>query len=115
MARYVIVNTTTKKILAGPFEWNGVVEWVPSVVGTKMLETIAIAQNYEWPQTAPEIGDILQVKLANALGLNNAYLSTPTPTAAQIAVQVRRLTLENNALIRLATRILDDASDSWEK
>lgn len=46
-------------------------------------------------------------KLRLALGANNTYLAVTTPTAAQTTTQVKSLSRQVNALIRLANQQLD--------
>ncbi len=49
----------------------------------------------------------LRSKAAAALTANNAFLAKPSPTNAEVVAQVKLLTRENNALIRLALSQLD--------
>lgn len=43
----------------------------------------------------------LHAKARAAMAVNAAFLALPTPSAAQVAAQVKALTRQNNALIRL--------------
>ncbi len=49
-------------------------------------------------------------KIEQALTINATFLALATPTTAQTAAQVQRLTRENNALIRLLLSQLDDTA-----
>ena len=52
----------------------------------------------------------LRMKAANALTTNTTYLAIPSPTTAQAVAQVKALTLEVDALIRLVANVLDSTS-----
>lgn len=51
-------------------------------------------------------------KIVKALTTNANYLAIGTPTNAQVAAQVNRLTRECSAIIRLLSDLTDDASDT---
>lgn len=56
-----------------------------------------------------EVNEItLRDRAALALEANRTYLAIPSPTAADIRLQVERLTRQNQALIRLVVSVLDD-------
>lgn len=50
---------------------------------------------------------VIERKAVQALDANIAFLALPTPTNAQVAAQVNRLTRECSALIRLLLGLLD--------
>lgn len=52
----------------------------------------------------------LSDRAAQALAANATYLAIATPTNAQVAAQVQRLTKECSALIRLLLGLLDDTT-----
>lgn len=54
----------------------------------------------------------LRDKAAQALTVNAAFLAITSPTNADIVAQVRRLTRENNALIRLWLGATDTTADT---
>lgn len=60
--------------------------------------------------TAPSIQFDLHAKARQALADNAAFLALSAPTNAQVLAQVRRLTRQNGALIRLVLAS-DGASD----
>ena len=53
--------------------------------------------------------DALTKQARNALAVNAAFLALASPTTVQAVAQVRALTRQVNALIRLATRALEAA------
>lgn len=55
---------------------------------------------------------VIEERAAAALDANAAFLADDTPTNAETLAQVRMLTRECNALIRLALSRLDDISDT---
>lgn len=55
---------------------------------------------------------VLRAKAAQALASNATFLAIASPTNAQTLAQVRLLTRETNALIRLLLGALDDVSDT---
>lgn len=111
MARYVAVDTATKKILGGPYEWNGETEWTAPEGGTLMLQSQAISEGYTQDPVEPTPEEILKGQAAKALDLNKQYLALNNPTNAQVVAQVRRLTQECSHLIRLAVQSFDEAED----
>ena len=63
-------------------------------------------------RTAALNTDALAAKVDAALDANRAYLARTAPTNAQVVAQVRRLTLEASAIIRLLWRRLDTIADT---
>jgi hypothetical protein len=51
--------------------------------------------------------DDLKTKAANAIGGNITALGVGSPTNAQVVAQVKALTRQNNALIRIVLGLLD--------
>lgn len=54
----------------------------------------------------------LQAKAQQALTTNSTYLALASPTAAQTTAQVKAITRQVNALIRLSIQSLDTISDT---
>jgi hypothetical protein len=59
--------------------------------------------------TAQQVNaDALRDKAKQSLATNNAYLKLATPTAAETATQIKRLTRQSSTLIRMLLDGLDD-------
>lgn len=61
--------------------------------------------------TADAIAD-LETKLTAAVAANKTFLALSSPTAAQVGAQVKSLTRQVNALLRLRLNALSDLTDS---
>src|SRR5262249_1398306 len=112
VGRYVLVSTDTsnKTIIQGPISWDGVTPFDLPDGQTIVLESDALAAGYTYPAPDPVITNAsnLRVKAQTALTSNVAYLAIPSPTQAQAIAQVAALTRQIDALIRLATGLLND-------
>jgi hypothetical protein len=86
---------------------------------------MATGQAITWNQSGQIVGtlnveippenanaDLLQQRARAALAANTTYLAIGTPTNAQVAAQVRRLTQECTGLIRLLLGQLDSTADT---
>ena len=106
---YVIVSTdnTDLVIKAGPILWDGQTTLtLPS--GTKaILSSAAGAYSFPPPSAAVTNTATLQSKASSALDTNITYLAIASPTNAQVTAQVKALTRECTALIRLLLGQLD--------
>lgn len=109
--RYVVVpeSAANKTIIGGPYEWDGEGDWSPPEIGQLIPETEALAGGYVPAPAAPEVvnADALRGRVLTALQANAAYLAIGGPTAAQTTAQVKLLTRECSALIRLLVGQLD--------
>lgn len=109
--RYVVVSvdTSDKTIYGGPMLWDGQGVFDPGP-GRKLIpDTDARAQGYTFPAPpAAEVNaDALRDRAAAALDANAAFLANNSPTNAQVLGQVRLLTRECNAVIRLLLGMLN--------
>ncbi len=62
--------------------------------------------------TADANAQTLRSRATAALAANATYLANAAPSNVQVAAQVRTLTKENNALIRLLLGLLSDVGDT---
>ncbi len=80
----------------------------------QIVETITpngkTTQTINKPGSAGANRDEIETKAAQALAVNATYLALATPTAAQTTAQVKALTRECNALVRLLLGQLDDTA-----
>lgn len=81
--------------------------WVSDGAGGRMRQTVTETLDNDLANQAT-----LRDRANQALAANAAYLALGTPTNAQVAAQVTRLTRETNAVIRLLVGALDDISDT---
>lgn len=114
MASYVSVSTdqADKVIKSGPFIWDGATPLTLPTGQTTMLASDAQTGGYSFPPrpvTELNAAD-LRDKATTALATNVTYLAIASPTNAQVAAQVKVLTRECSALIRLLLNQTDDTS-----
>ncbi len=89
-------------LVAGTFT-----SWDPAgtVLEQRVLTAAEIARN------TPSVVDVnkstLQQRATDSIAANNTYLAIATPTNAQVAAQVRFLTRESSAVIRLLLNQFD--------
>lgn len=77
-----------------------------AVIGTDQLAGL--------PITPPVVMNrrSLEDKANQALAANSTFISIASPTNAQVLAQVKQLTRENNAIIRLLTAAFDSTTDT---
>lgn len=114
IGRYVVCDTATKTILAGPFLLDPAAnpDWQSPTAGTVMTATAALAGGYTASPAVADPADVLRGKIQAALSSNAAFLAVTSPTAAQITAQVKALTRQVSALGRLTLGFIDDPADS---
>lgn len=116
VTRYVIVSTdpADKIIKDGPILWDGVTVLNLPSGQQSMLESNAIAAGYTYPPDDPSVVNVvtLRQRAGAAIAANITYLAIASPTNAQVAAQVRLLTRECTALIRLALSLTDSTDGS---
>jgi len=79
-------------------------------------ETWRNGQLVSFNEIAPTLTDLnreqIQTKARQAINGNRTFLALASPTNAQTLAQVKALTREANAVIRLLLNQLDDISDT---
>lgn len=117
MGRYVVTEANGTTVVGGPYLWDGVAPWIaPEMEGNptrQLLPETPTRRNLGQPAPITEQNRAtITAKAEQALTLNANYLALGTPTAAQQATQINRLTRECSALIRLQLAQFDSASDT---
>ncbi len=96
--------------MSGVFE--EIVEYGPGGYDTtKPNNNVVSTRQVEIPQLTVNERSIRD-KAKQALAINTTFLALATPTNAQNAAQLKALTRQVNALIRLTLNSLDDVSDT---
>ncbi len=113
---YVLVSTDPADLVikGGPMRWDGTTLYTPPAGQTTMLTATAISGGYTFPPLPVGVVNAaaLQAKAANALAGNAAFVALASPSNAQTLAQVKALTRQMDALIRLTLNQLDDISDT---
>lgn len=111
---YVLVSNDPANltILGGPLAWDGVASYTPPSGTHTMLSADATAAGYTFPPppAAQVNAQVLQGKALNALVDNITYIGTAAPSAAVTTAQVKSLSRQVNALIKLMFAQTDDTS-----
>lgn len=111
--QYVIVSTDPddKTIRGERINYEGDPEDLRTGRGwAVMVEADALKAGFAYPPPDPVVVNrqTLEERAVAALDVNNTYLARETPTNAQNLAQIRALTRECTALIRLVVGHLDD-------
>lgn len=81
-----------------------------AITVTATPATTAQAQGFAAAAAADANASSLKAKAGQALTANANFLAITSPSAGQVANQVKALTRQMNALIRLVTKRLDDTA-----
>ena len=84
----------------------------PSAVRAAITASVAVEAAAAAEAVLTANGETLRAKAKTALATNATFLAITTPTTAQNAAQVKALTRQVDALIRLVGGYLDSVSDS---
>lgn len=109
LGRYYLVNEATHKIMGGPYkmESTSVATWpVPDDL-TLITEANMLSGGYTPTEEPVSVEMAIRAKALQALTVNVNYLAVTTPTAGQVSAQVKALTRQVQALIRLTLGQLD--------
>lgn len=103
-----IITNRQVDLTALPFEatmrWDGTTAEIEAARPSSELQAAVDAASLN---LRDENAKTLRQRADAALAANATYLAIASPTNAQITAQVRRLTQENNAIIRLLVGKLD--------
>lgn len=109
--RKALLDASNK--LVNVIEWEADSEYTPPV-GLNMVTYDPLVHVYSVVVKVITVTETnratIETKAKAALTANATYLSTAAPTNAEIAAQVKLLTRENNALIKLMLGLLDDTN-----
>lgn len=112
MPLYALVSLDTRdKVIRERIVYDGEPDTLRVPGGTKLLiESDAVKDGYTYPPPDPVVVNrqTLEQRAVAALDVNNTYLAREAPTNAQNLAQIRALTRECSALIRLVVGRLDD-------
>jgi hypothetical protein len=79
------------------------IEWV----ATEGVQPLTVAEVSAEVTRLTGVRSTLQAQAENALAQNRAAIAAAAPTNAQVIAQVKNLSAQNNALIRLVLGLLD--------
>ena len=97
MAKRISVNVSTKQTV--------VEDYTPT---QEELDQQALSQAQQAVEEQREANRVtLQDRAENAIQGNKDFLALPSPSNAEVVAQIKELTKQNNALIRLVVQKLD--------
>lgn len=107
MPLYVLVSADdADKVIRERVSFDGTADELRVPRGAKLLvEADAVKDGYTYQP--PEPHTVLRERAESALAINATYLERDTPTNAQNLAQIRALTRECTALIRLVLDLVD--------
>jgi hypothetical protein len=117
VGRYVVVAADNVTVLGGAYKWDPTLfpGWVaPEMIGVPGSKLVLETASNHYQGSVPPVTEVnrqtLADRAAQAIAANATYLAIVSPTPAQVATQVTRLTKECTALARLVLSLYDDTS-----